>query len=633
MSDTGPAKLPGLPALKNADPALQRWAQAVAEHLEVRAGARGNPAERGVTQRELLAATKGLDYLRSEKSTTVNAGDVVLNLGGGMTVTVAIDAFAKSIFDSPLYKNLMKRLDDQSRFDDVPEEVRKILLLDIAEEAAKRGADIVRLEKKIQTSTQSLAYTVEEVTAAIAGVSAGVRETTYASASANLATAGKVTQVQARLDNFAGGGPGTATIEQKMSTIASNVTGLSAEYTLKVQAGGIFGGVGLSAHLPADPTKPGYSMFLIAADKFAVVFPGNVGGPDAKRIPFGIDANGIYMNSDVYIKGTMRVDAGGSTLRDGLRGSLNIGISGNSWSDALARNAIYSALGKGVSAPDNSHLVIGDSITITSGSSSSTRYWNGSSWAVPGVVVSGDMIVDGGLSASKIDTRGLTIRDYYGNVILGSGVNLGVSYINGLGALATRNSVASSEVSGLGALAARNAVRLGHDVTFPDGSVINSNDLVSKLSKINSGTINTFMDGAAITNAYIGNAAVNTLQIAGNAVTLPFSTSFGQVGYGQQVASSWQYLEEGAKIVIIVTYTVEHMGFHGANMLIGVAVSSGGTANISSNGFSFENYGNGVISGAYITPHAGWWCVTATPGGEGGGVCTGLTITAQGAQR
>ena len=43
MSDTGPAKLPGLPALKSTDPALQRWAQAVAEHLEVRAGARGNP--------------------------------------------------------------------------------------------------------------------------------------------------------------------------------------------------------------------------------------------------------------------------------------------------------------------------------------------------------------------------------------------------------------------------------------------------------------------------------------------------------------------------------------------------------------------------------------------------------------
>lgn len=524
MSDTGAAKLPGLPVLKNPDPALQRWAQAVAEHLEVRSGARGNPAERGVTQRELLAATKGLDYLRADKGTTANAGEMVLNLGGGMTVAVAIDQFAKSIFDSPLYKSLMKRLDDQSRFDDVPEEVRKILLLDIAEEAARRGADIVRLEKKMQSDSQSLAYTIEEVTAAIAGVSAGVREATYASANANVATAGKVTQVQSRLDSFNGGDPGTATIEQKMSTVASNVKGLSAEYTVKVQAGGIFGGFGLSAHLPADPTKPGYSMFLVAADKFGVVFPGNVGGADVKRIPFGIDANGIYMNSDVYIKGAMRVDTGGNTLSDGLRGSLNIGGSGRPWTDNAARNVIYVALGKGLSAPDNKHLVIGDSVTITEGSSSVTKYWDGWAWSVPGIVVNGSMIVDGGLSAAKIDTRGLTIKDADGNVIFGAGTKLGLSSITGLGSLATQSSVGYGDVTGTKPPSdATNGAMLGSTLKFPDGTTINSTDLVTKLSKIKSTNISTFMDGAAITSAYIGNAEVGTLKIAGNAVTIPAS--------------------------------------------------------------------------------------------------------------
>ena len=229
----------------------------MAEHLEVRAGARGNPAERGVTQRDLLEATRGLDMLRSDKSTTARAGEVILKLGGGMTVAVAIDAFVKSILDSPLYKSLMQRVDDLSRFDDVPEEVRKILLVSIAEEAARRGADIVRVEKKIQTSVQSLAYTIEEVTAAVAGAAAGVRETRYAFATANLASAGQVLQVQARLDKFAGGGPGVATIEEKFSAVASNVKGLSAEYTVKVSANGIFGGFGISAYLPADPTKPG----------------------------------------------------------------------------------------------------------------------------------------------------------------------------------------------------------------------------------------------------------------------------------------------------------------------------------------------------------------------------------------
>jgi len=53
MSDTGPAKLPGIPVLQSGNPALDRWAQAVKEHLDVRSGATGNKLERAVTQREL----------------------------------------------------------------------------------------------------------------------------------------------------------------------------------------------------------------------------------------------------------------------------------------------------------------------------------------------------------------------------------------------------------------------------------------------------------------------------------------------------------------------------------------------------------------------------------------------------
>ncbi|MFT6590982.1 MAG: hypothetical protein ACJA2P_001835, partial [Rhodoferax sp.] len=209
MTDTGPAKRPGLPALRTGDARIDAWASKVAEHIELSTGSRGNKLERSVTVRDLLAATQDLRLLRADKS-NVAGTDMVLQLGGGLTVSVAIDAFAKKVFESPLYKSLIKRLDDQSRFDDVPEEVRKLLLVDIATEAANRGAEVVRLEKKIQTSIQSLAYTVAAVTASIEGVSAGVREATYASASANVATAGRVTQVQARLDNFNGGDAGTA---------------------------------------------------------------------------------------------------------------------------------------------------------------------------------------------------------------------------------------------------------------------------------------------------------------------------------------------------------------------------------------------------------------------------------------
>lgn len=125
---------------------------------------------------------------------------------------------------------------------------------------------------------------------------------------------------------------------------------------------------------------------------------------------------------------------------------------------------------------------------------------------------------------------------------------------------------------------------------------------------------------------------INTLNIAGNAVTLPFNAGYGWVGYGSKVGTSWQYLASGSKIIVIVTYTVQHSGFRGANLVIGVD-TPGGSININGSGFSFENYGNGVVSGSYIVTSTGWHCVTATPGGEDGGVCTSLNITALGAQK
>ena len=47
------AKLPGLPKIAPADPALARWVAAVTERLEVREGARGDDMERVLTVRDL----------------------------------------------------------------------------------------------------------------------------------------------------------------------------------------------------------------------------------------------------------------------------------------------------------------------------------------------------------------------------------------------------------------------------------------------------------------------------------------------------------------------------------------------------------------------------------------------------
>lgn len=342
---------------------------------------------------------------------------------------------------------------------------------------------------------------INTVTASTEQSAAGVRQLVYATTESGRAQAGQITQLEASLGNYyQDGTPGRAILEDQMTVTADKIAGLNSQWTLKVQAGKAIAGIGLAATEDGDGGAS--SAFIVAADKFAVVDPSTYSGgltntPDTAHIPFGIDSNGIYMNSNVYIKGAMRVDAGGKTLSDGMRGSMSLNASGTSWSDASARQAVWSALGNGGLASTNNHLVIGDMVTI----GTTTKQWMGSSWQVPGVVINGNMLVDGTVAASKINTQGLIVRDGSGNPILGAGYQLPSYWVSGLGSMATANSA-----------------QIGSTVTY-NGNVLKITDFVNSLSRINSSNISTFMEAAAIGNAYIGNAAVGTLSIAGGSVT------------------------------------------------------------------------------------------------------------------
>lgn len=502
VRDTGPAKLPGLSAPPpTGNPALDAWVKQATEHIEVRAGSRGNPYERAVTVREFAAMAKEVEQIAPTAKSLAALMDGKLASG---EATRAIEAFTKAIKELPLYKDLIKRLDDPSRFDKLPGEIRGLLLRSLAEEAAKRGAEITRVEKVLSDARRSLSFEIKTVTAAVQQAQAGVREVVFATAEANFAQAGKITQLEASLGNYyQDGTPGRALLEEQMTVTADKIAGLSSQWTMKVQAGNYVAGIGLAA--TENPDGSGTSALIIAAEKFAIVNPatytaGLTNTPDPAHIPFGVDSQGIYLNNNVYVRGNMRIDTGGKTLADGMRGSLMANAAG-SWSDTAARNAIWAKLGKSGSAPNNNHLVIGDMVTM----GNVTRYWTGSAWGAPGVVLNGDMLVDGSVSASKVDTLGLVVRDQYGNPILGAGVKLPTSWVNGLGAMATAD-----------------AATIGSTVKLPNGQVLNVGDFVNNLSRINSGNISTFMDGAAITNAYIGNAAVGTLAIGRNAVTIPY---------------------------------------------------------------------------------------------------------------
>ncbi len=566
VRDTGPARLPGLGTVSpTGNASLDTWLRQATEVIEVRNGARGNPWERTVTVREFAAMAKEVDKVMPGAQAMTD----LLNGQATPSASKAIDAFTQSIKELQVYKDLIKRLDDPSRFDNLPAEIREELLRSIAEEAAKRGAAISRVETVFQDANRSLAYEVKLVTAAVERAQAGLREVQFATAETNFAQAGKITQLEASLGNYyQDGTPGRALLEEQMTTTADRLAGLSAQYTLKVQAGKYVAGIGLAA--TENPDGSGTSALIIAAEKFAIVNPatyttGLTNTPDPAHIPFGVDANGIYLNHNVYVRGQMRVDTTGKTLLDGLRGSVSVDAGTGGWSDTSARNAVWSKLGKPGTPTNNNHLVIGDQVRI----GTTVRMWDGRAWANPGVVINGSMVVDGSIAAQKINTSGLDIRDDLGNVIFSSGVKLDMSRVAGLGALASRN---TAEITNSGATST---------VTV-NGVKLKTTDFVHALSKINNSNISTFMENAAIGNAYIGNAAVGTLQIQGRAVTIPAS---GNSGNGAMPECTFYAPQQVDVMVMLSVWFYEQS-------------SSDGGALLSALSMQVDRYWAGASSGA-----------------------------------
>lgn len=78
MSDTGPAKLPGIPAYRTSDTALVNTLQAIIERLEVREGARGNAAEKVLTQRDLAQFNQAISTLSSAQTPTLGSVESLL---------------------------------------------------------------------------------------------------------------------------------------------------------------------------------------------------------------------------------------------------------------------------------------------------------------------------------------------------------------------------------------------------------------------------------------------------------------------------------------------------------------------------------------------------------------------------
>jgi hypothetical protein len=405
-----------------------------------------------------------------------------------MYAAIDVTAFAESLRGTQLYRDLMRSIDDPNRFNALNQYTRDVLVRSISQEALQRGAEIRRTETTLQTATESLAMTVTEITAALGTTGSGIRTVEEAYATLNATQAAQVTQLESSLGNYyLDGTPGRAVLETTLATNASKVAGLTAEYMVKVSAGGAVAGFGLAAS--EDPTGATESAFIVQADKFAIVIPGDTIvdplNPPANRIPFGVDVDGVYISGQVRInaqgKGirleassyvynastatpssitltatllgglagtvsfsatsgvlsgtgntrtltTSGIVAPGATVTasvtdaygtysesvaiarilngttgtagtdgsDGTRGSVTAYATGSVWSDATANSKITAVTG-------SSTKVIGDTVTISNGTSfAETKYWSGSAWVSPGVVIDGNLLVNGTISTSAL---------------------------------------------------------------------------------------------------------------------------------------------------------------------------------------------------------------------------------------
>jgi uncharacterized protein YukE len=240
-----------------------------------------------------------------------SAGILTVTSSGNATIA-SFDSLAEGIRSTKLITDIVKRIDDPTRFDDLHRRTRDALLAELAPITGRVSASIRTIQETFASAQESFAQTVTELQASVATAAAGVRQVSAASASANRAVATSVTQVTARLDNFSGGAPGTATVETKMTAIADRATGLEAQYVLKVSAGGYTAGIGLASTAGGVGGAAPSSAFIVQADKFAIVDSSYVGGltnsPPASALLFGVDGDGAYVGGNLKVSGKAQID-------------------------------------------------------------------------------------------------------------------------------------------------------------------------------------------------------------------------------------------------------------------------------------------------------------------------------------
>lgn len=368
----------------------------------------------------------------------------------------------------------------------------------------------------------------------------------------------------------AGGKTIRAALSEEADVRAEFEGRVQATWTIRADVNGYVAGIGLGVYdTPGGPT----SDFIIRADKFAVVMPGYDDYVPFAVGPFGMSFEGTTHWAQVdgadKPEDNATVGAPAGTMVGGVEAStlataiLDVGSDNKltpvekqavrkEW-DAI--EAEYTGI-----AAQAITLGVGYATYTTTRAALGTYLNNGTAWS------SGppDWISDANLETTTTIV-GATFRQKFSDFYAAR-----QTLLNGIATAASQTATWAG-VSGYGKPEsfATNGATIGYNLLKQGGGYVFASDFVATWNKMTADNISAYManaaidtaliKNAAITNALIAsaavgtaqiqNASIETLKIAGNAVSVPSSST------GIYSASTSIYLSEAGHITAVATFT------------------------------------------------------------------------------
>ncbi len=321
------------------------------------------------------------------------------------------------------------------------------LAQDITTLVANTNSSLATINQTLITTTSNLASEAQKITNLTATVgsnnttlNAALQAEQTARATEDESLAQDIVTAQASL-----GGAITAAVQVETQARATADGLIEAKNTIKVDVAGHISGYGL---ISSNNTGTPASEFGVRADAFWLAPPANVTAfaPTAGLFPgyVWVDSSGEenvtkYWTGSAWSTTPQALPFIVRTTPTTINGEAV--PSGVYMQDAFIANGTITNAKIGNAAIDNAKIANLDAGKINAGFLSAAR------------------IEALSIDAGKIDTRGLSIKDADGNVILAAGSPLSISNISGLGTLAAFSEISLDDIEAVGALASLDEVR------------------------------------------------------------------------------------------------------------------------------------------------------------------------------